>query len=277
MSFVIVDEHHLLPLSQTAALYAPYAYAAHIIRIVERGHEHLHGSGLVALGRRYMRYYRVEQRGEIASRFARFRRSYARTRTAIHYGTVELVVVRAEVEKELEHLVHDFGGTGVGAIHLVHDDDDGQTERKRVLEHETRLRHSAFERVHEQHHAVDHFEYALHFAAEIRVSRGVDDVYLIILIADGSVLREYRYAAFAFERVGIHHALGDGLPLAERPALSEHLIDQRCFAVVDVRYYRYVTYLFVYHKVITPQVLSYRLKTPFPPPFRADRGCGSPR
>ena len=249
MRFVVVYEHYLLTLFKTAALYAPYSYAADVIGVVECGYEHLHGTLFVPFGRRDMRYYRVEKRGKVAARFIGIDGRYTHARGSVHYRAVELAVVRAEVEEKFENFVHHFLGAGVGAIHFVDHYHRGQSERERVFENETRLRHGPLERIHEQHHAVYHFEYAFHFAAEIRVTRGIDDVYFIVLIVDGGVFRKYGYAALAFERVGIHYAFGRDLPRAERSALFKHLIHERGLAVVDMGYYSYVSYLFVYHSL----------------------------
>jgi hypothetical protein len=45
-----------------------------------------------------------------------------------------------------------------------------QAQRQRLLGHEAGLRHRAFDRVDQQHHAVDHAEHALDLAAEVGVA-----------------------------------------------------------------------------------------------------------
>jgi len=72
-------------------------------------------------------------------------------------------------------------------------------------------------------------------ASEIAVAGGVDDVDFDIVIEDGRVLRQDGDAALALKLVGVHNAFGDSLIGAERAALLEHGVDQRGFAVVDVR------------------------------------------
>jgi hypothetical protein len=52
---------------------------------------------------------------------------------------------------------------------------------------------------------------------------------------DRGVLRENRDAALTLERVGIHHAFLDDLIISKRACLTEHLVDQGRFAVIDVR------------------------------------------
>ena len=96
------------------------------------------------------------------------------------------------------------------------------------------MRQRAFGGVDEQHDAVDHFEGALDFAAEIGVAGGVDDVDLLAVVEDGGVFGEDGDAALALELVGIHDALGDGFIGAEGAGLAEKGVDEGGLAVVDV-------------------------------------------
>ena len=64
----------------------------------------------------------------------------------------------------------------------------------RLLEHETRLRLRALDRVDDEQDAVDHVEDALDLAAEVSVARRVDEVELGALVVDRRVLRENRDA-----------------------------------------------------------------------------------
>lgn len=113
-------------------------------------------------------------------------------------------------------------------------------ELEGLLHDETSLRHGAFRRIYEQKHAVHHFQNALHFAAEIGVPRGVDDVDFYPVIMDGRIFRQNRDAALALERVRVHNSLFDDLIFSECAALFEHLIHERRLAVVDMRDDRHV-------------------------------------
>jgi hypothetical protein len=77
------------------------------------------------------------------------------------------------------------------------------------------LRQTAFGRVDKEHHAVNHLQHAFDFAAEVRVSRRVDDVDLHVAITNGGVLRHDSNAALTLEIHGVHHALAHLLVLAE--------------------------------------------------------------
>ena len=122
----------------------------------------------------------------------------------------------------------------VGAVDLVDDDDDAVAQLQRAGEDESGLGHGALGGVDKQDDAVDHFEDALDLAAEVCVSRGVDDVYLGIAVLHGGVFRHDGDAALTLEVVGVHNALHDLLIFTVNAALLEHLVDQRGLAVVNV-------------------------------------------
>src|SRR5262249_28321561 len=98
-----------------------------------------------------------------------------------------------------------------------------------------RLRQGPFRRVHQQDDPVHHRERALHFSAEIRVARRVDDVDQRVAVVDGGVLRQDGDPALALEVVAVHHALHDALVGAEDAALVQHRVHERRLAMVDVR------------------------------------------
>ena len=96
------------------------------------------------------------------------------------------------------------------------------------------MRQRPFRGVHQDDGAVDHIENALHFPAEVGMTRRVDDVDACVLPDDGGALGEDRNPALALQIVGIHGALEDPLVLAERAGLLQELVDERGLAVVDV-------------------------------------------
>jgi hypothetical protein len=67
------------------------------------------------------------------------------------------------------------------------------------------------------------------------VAGRVHDVDLDVLVGDGGVLGEDGDAALALEVVGIHHALGHALVVAEGVGLLEQAVHERGLAVVHVR------------------------------------------
>ena len=107
---------------------------------------------------------------------------------AVDDGEIELVLGSVELAHEVEdHLIH-LLGTTVGFVHFVDDHDGLQTNLQRFLQHESRLRHRPLESVNEQQTAVGHIQHALHLAAEVGVTRSVDDIDLCSFIIDADVL-----------------------------------------------------------------------------------------
>ena len=103
------------------------------------------------------------------------------------------------------------------------------------MRHETGLRHRAFDGIHQQQHRIHHRQNALDFATEIGVSRGIDDVDVIVAPVECSVLGQNRDPALALEIVAVHHALASVLARIERAGLAEQLVDKGRFAMINVR------------------------------------------
>src|SRR5581483_6347782 len=98
-----------------------------------------------------------------------------------------------------------------------------------------RLRQGPFRGVDEQHDAVDDFERALDFAAEVAVTRRVDDIDLDAVVTHAGDLGENRDAALALEVVRVHDPVDVLFMGPEDPALVEHGVHERGLALVDVR------------------------------------------
>ena len=91
-----------------------------------------------------------------------------------------------------------------------------------------------FDRVHEQHDAVDHREHALDLAAEVGVAGRVHDVDVHAVVVHGGVLGEDRDAPLLLDVARVHDSLDDVLVLGEGASLLQELVDERGLAVVDV-------------------------------------------
>jgi hypothetical protein len=104
-----------------------------------------------------------------------------------------------------------------------------------LLRDKTRLRHGSVDRIDEQQHAVDHGQHPLDFAAEISMSRRVHDVDSVIAPSNRRILGQDRDPAFALQIIRIHDAFLQILARIERTGLAQQLVDERGFAVIDVR------------------------------------------
>ena len=82
---------------------------------------------------------------------------------------------------------------------------------------------------------VDHIHYTLDFAAEIGMTRGVDDIDRSIPVEDSSILGEDGDTALALEIIGVEHSLGHLLIGPKHIGLTQHAVHQRSFAMVDMR------------------------------------------
>ena len=103
-------------------------------------------------------------------------------------GEVELILLGAEVDEQINDFVNDFCGARVGSVDLIDNNEYFLLERKSLLKDKACLGHTALERIDEQKHAVDHHEYTLDLAAEIGMAGSVNDIDFHAVIVDGGIL-----------------------------------------------------------------------------------------
>src|SRR5262249_36482480 len=113
-----------------------------------------------------------------------------------------------------------FSWARAGSLHFVDHHHRDQVELQRLLQHEARLRHGAFESVHEKEHAVCHLEHPLHFTPEIRMTGGVDEIDARVLELHREVLAHDRDPPLPLEVIGIEDALDYFLPFAKHATLT---------------------------------------------------------
>ncbi len=241
---VVLAEDDLLALLDSTAFDAPDAHAADIVVVVQGGEQHLQRRVHIALRGRDFFQDALENRPHIAFAVALVIGSVTVAGGRVHHREFDLVLVGAEFDEQVDDLVYDFGRTRAGPVDLVDDDHDFLLQAKRFLQDEACLGHAALERIDEQQHAVDHEEDALHFAAEIGVAGGIDDVDLRVAVAHGGVFGQNGDAALPLEVVRVHDPLVDLLVLAENAALLEQRVDQRRLAVVDMGDHRHISDVF---------------------------------
>ena len=191
---------------------------------------------------RHMLDDEVEQRRQalILRAFGIFRDPAVAART-VENREVELLVGGVERGEQVEHLVDHLDMAGVRTVDLVDDDDRLQADLERLADDELGLRHRPFGGVDQHDGRIHHRQDALDLATEIGVAGGVDDVDAGVLPVDRRRLGQDGDAAFLFEVVGIHGALGDALVVAEGAGLPEQLVDEGGFSMVDVRDDRDIT------------------------------------
>ena len=232
---VAAAEHHGLSVAHRTALHAANTDAAHIIVMVNVGKQNLRRAVPVALGSGNLAQDHLKQRLHIRAGDIRIRAGVAVAAGRIHHGEFQLIIVHAKFNKQVEHLVDHLERARAGAIHLVDHNDRLLAKAERLFQHKARLGHAALKGIHQQQHAVHHHQDALHLAAEIGVAGRIHNVDLHAVVADGGVFGKDGNAALTLQIVGVHNALGHRLVAAENAALAQKLVDQRGFAVVDVR------------------------------------------
>ena len=150
-------------------------------------------------------------------------------------GKIQLFVVGVKLHEKFQHFVVNFIDSRVGSVDFIYHDDRLKFMFKSLAQDVLCLRHGTFKGVDQKQHAVDHVQHAFDLAAEIRVTGRVDDVNLDALVKNRRVFGKNRYAAFALQVAAVHDAFGNLFVLAEDVTLLEHCVNQRSFAVVDVR------------------------------------------
>ena len=205
-----------------------------IIVIIQTRKQHLQGRVNVTLGRVNIFQNGLKQRAHIPLTHIGIQRRIAVFCRSVHHGEVDLVVVRTKLDKQIQDLVHDLGRPRTGAIDLIDDHNNLFIQRQRLAQHETRLRHTALERIYQEQNAVHHCEDALHFAAEVGMAGRVYDIDLHAVIMYGCVFGQNRDTALAFKGIGVHYALLHDLVLPKDTALLQKLVHQRSLAMVNV-------------------------------------------
>ena len=142
----------------------------------------------IALRRRYFLYNLIKQRLHILSRSLGRIGGITVARRGKDHRELNLLLVRSELNKQIQHLVHNLVRTRHRPVYLIYYNDRFFAERKRFFQHESGLRHTALKRVHQQQNAVYHLKYPLHLAAEVGMSRGVDYIYLHAVIHNAGIL-----------------------------------------------------------------------------------------
>src|SRR5580700_7185914 len=208
--------------------------AAEVVGVVEVGDENLEDAGGVAFAFRSGIEDGLEKRLQIFAGNLGIEAGVADLRVGVEDRKVELVLGGVKIDEEIVDLVEDFLGARVGAVDFVDDEDGREARFESFGEDVAGLRQRAFGSVDEEHDAIDHFEGAFDFAAEVGVARSVDDVDLLAFVVDGGVFGEDGDAALALQLVRVHDAVGDGFVSAEGAGLAEELIDEGGLAVVDV-------------------------------------------
>ena len=153
---------------------------------------------------------------------------------AVKNREIELFVGGIQRGEQIEDLVEDFVGAGIGPVDLVDDDDRLEPACQHLGQHEFGLRHRAFRGIDQQQAAVDHRQHALDLAAEIGMAGSVDDIQPHAFPFHRRAFGENGNAAFALQVAGIQRLFLDLLVVAIDAGLAQHAVDHRGLAMVDM-------------------------------------------
>ena len=217
-----------------AALNAANSQTTNIVVVVQRGEQHLCVAVHVTGGSWDLIDDRLEDGGHVSGAVIAVVGGIAVAGRGKDDRELDLVLVGAQLDEEVDDLVDDLGRTCTRAVNLVDDDDDLLAERQCLFQNETGLRHAALKGIHKEKNTVDHEHDPLDLAAEVGMAGGVDDVDFCTFIHDGRVLGQDGDSALLLEGVGVHDTLVHLLIGAEGTALLEQRIYQRRFTVVNM-------------------------------------------
>ena len=164
---------------------------------------------------------RVEQRPHVLAVGLHVGLGKAAQTTSEQIREIALVVISAQFDEQIQHLVDGGFGINPGPIDLVDKHDRTQSLLEGFLQDETGLWHRTLVGIDDQQTAIDHAEHPLHLPAEISVTRGINNVDARLVVRDSGVLRQDCDAALALQIVGVHHAGGNRFVVAEDARLSQ--------------------------------------------------------
>ena len=229
-----VDDQHVLADLDGTAVDAANADLADVRRVVERGDLHLQRAFRIVITDRHVLQDRIEHRLHVAAAHVFGQAGIAVQARSVNDREIELLVGRTQLVEQFERLVDGPVRARAWTVDLVDDNDRLQTQCQRFTRDETGLRHRAFLCIDQQQNRVDHRQNTFHFAAEVGVAWGVDDVDVGAFVLNSAVLRQNRNAALLFQVVRVHDSGVDRLVFTEGAGLAQQLIHQRGFAVVNV-------------------------------------------
>ena len=163
----------------------------------------------------------------------------------------------SQFKEEVLGFLHHLVDAGVGAVGLIYHDNDGHFGSQGLAQHEPGLRQWPLGGVDKQYHTIDHGEPTFDFAAEIGVTRGINDVndeiiavFAQPLAANGGVFRENRNAFFLLQITRVHDAISNFPVVTKDAGLLQHGVHEGGFTMVDVRDNGDITKLWMRQRVL---------------------------
>ncbi|CDD60963.1 uncharacterized protein BN684_00859 [Clostridium sp. CAG:505] len=172
---------------------------------------------------------------------------------------IQLIIICIQFHKQFQNLVHHICWTCFWSVHFIYTNHNGVVQFQCFAQYKFCLGHRAFKSVYHQYNTVYHFQYTFYFAAEVRVSRCINDIDFGIAVMNGSILRQNGNAAFSFDIAAVHNTFLYHLIGTENTALAQHLVYQCGFAMVYVSNNGNISNVFnsLFHKLISPSPFTF--------------------
>ena len=231
---IVVAQDNALAGFHLAALHSAHANTAYIIIVINIGKQNLQRSVQFSLRGGHIFQNSLKQRGHILAGHSRIRGSVAVSAGGVNHRKLQLVIIRAQLNKQIQHLIHHFGRPGAGTVDLIHHNHRPLSQAKSLFQHKPGLGHTALKSVHQQQNAIHHHQDPLYLAAKIGVTGSIHNINFRILIHDRRIFRKNGNPALPLQIIGIHYPFRHRLVRPENTALPQHLIHQGGFAVVYV-------------------------------------------
>ena len=184
---VAVSNGALHAFTNGAAVNATYGDTARVVRVVERGDEHLRSTLKLLRSGDYLNNL-VEQVVDIVSRrFIIFAHPTVLSRT-IYDGEVKLVLCSVKVAHEVEHHFVHLLRTTVRLVHLINYNNGFKANLECLLQDKACLGHRAFKGIDQKDAAVGHIKHTFYLTTEVGVTRSVDNVDFSVFITDRNIL-----------------------------------------------------------------------------------------
>ena len=177
---------------------------------------------------------RLEQRAEIIVELVGLCASSSRQGLRVQNWKVRLLVGSAQLDEQIQRLIHDPMRSRGGAIDLIHHQDRLEPTLQGVTQHKTRLRHRTLDGIHQQQHTIYHVQYPLDLAAKVGVPRCIHETDRLVLVVDGRILRRNRDAPLTLQIIGVENTIVHLLIGTEDIRLLQHAVEEGRLPVIDV-------------------------------------------
>src|SRR5262249_45941895 len=176
MAAIAVDANDRVADCDATADDTPKRDSSEVIAVIQIRDEHLKEWLARNFWRRHVLHDRLKERCHVLIVFVQFARGKTLRCAGINNGEIELLVSGLQFNKEIENFIQDFVRARVFSVDLVDDNNRLHFVLQRLAQNKTCLRLWPIMRIDNKQNAVHHFHDPLDFAAEIGVTRCINDI-----------------------------------------------------------------------------------------------------